>query len=494
MTIAASRNLPVPRVLWLILGASLVGRVIFAAITPIITDEAYAIAVGRSFSLSFFDHPPLGFWLPAIAEKLGADSALAYRVPSLLLGTLSVWLLFLIGRELGGARAGLWAAGLGALTPTLAFSGIFILPDAPLDVFTLATLLVLVRIATSETPRLPLWVAGGGTLALAFCSKYQAGLIPISLLLWMASTPRGRRWFATPGFYVAVFVSLLGLLPVIIWNMGHDWASFRFQTGRADNGPSSTNFALMALGQTLYLLPFDLVWTIREVIDRRNWVAPERRLVVLIALGPILMFNLIYLLSKDTLPHWSMPGWICLIPLIGVRLSDGAFRRARAWNFITAAGLYAVLLVVATHLATGWLARFPDHDPAWDRTAPNVSLTELRATLIRSGVLVGADVLVTENWIQAGYIAAAVDDRIPVRVFPGAAHHFAYLAGAHAAGSGVLLSIVDASDAADRQDKLIALASRLDPDASTPEQIPLRRGTQDHFRIIAIKLRIQPGA
>jgi 4-amino-4-deoxy-L-arabinose transferase-like glycosyltransferase len=490
---AALRGLNLPRALWVILGASIAGRVIFAAITPILTDEAYAIAVGRSFSLSFFDHPPLGFWLPAIAERLGAHSALAYRVPSLVLGTVSTGLLFLIGRDLGGACAGLWSAGLGALTPTLAFAGTFILPDAPLDVFTLATVLVLLRIATSDRPPLRLWIVGGVTLALAFCSKYQAGLIPISVLIWMVSTQKGRKWFATRGFYLAVGISLLGLMPVIVWNMSHDWASFRFQSGRADNGLSSTNFAVMALGQTLFLLPLVLVWSIRELISRANWTRPERRLLVLIAIGPIVMFNLIYLLSRGTLPHWSMPGWICLIPLVAARLSDAAPHPGRTWNFVTAAGLYAGLLILATHLATGWLVRFPNHDPAWDQTAPNVSLSALRATLLRSGVLTGADVLVTENWIQAGYMSAALGDRIPVRVISGAAHHFAYLAGADASGSGVLLGIADASDAADRQKTLIALARQLDPDAFAAEQIPLRRGAQDHFRIIAIRLRIPPG-
>lgn len=493
MTTAKIRGVDFPRALWLILGASIAGRLILASITPILTDEAYAIAVGRSFSLSFFDHPPLGFWLPAIAERLGADSALAYRVPSLILGTLSVYLLFLIGRDLGGVRAGLWSAGLGALTPTLASAGIFILPDAPLDVFTLATLLILLRIRASDLRQMRLWLVGGATLALAFCSKYQAGLMPVSLVLWMVSTQTGRRWFAKRGFYLAVVVALLGVMPVIVWNMGHDWASFRFQSGRAGSGFSSTNIALMMLGQTLFLLPLVLLWSIREMFDRQNWLRPELRLILLIALGPIVMFNLIYLLSRNTLPHWSMPGWICLIPLIGLRLSEGAARRARTWNFITAAGVYAALLVVATHLATGWLAPFPDHNLAWDRTAPNVSLTELRATLLRSGVLKDTDVLVTENWIQAGYFAAALGDRIPVRVIEGAAHHFAYMVGAHASGPGVLLGLADAFDAATRQDTLLALASRLDPHAAA-EQIPLKRGTQDHFRIIAIRLRIPPGA
>ena len=47
----------------LLVGAFLILRIGLAAVIPLSIDEAYAVVVSRSHSLSYFDHPPLGFAL-----------------------------------------------------------------------------------------------------------------------------------------------------------------------------------------------------------------------------------------------------------------------------------------------------------------------------------------------------------------------------------------------------------------------------------------------
>ena len=486
------RAAALPTALWWIIGLSLAGRAIFAAVTPLIPDEAYAIGVGRSFSLSFFDHPPIGFWLPAIAEKLGAASPLAWRIPSLALGCAALWLLYLIGRRLGGERAGLWTAGLGALTPALVSAGTFILPDAPLDVFVLATLLALLTLAQTEKPKLTLWLAGGAALALAFASKYQAYFMPVAVLAWVVSSAESRRWLKEPGFYLAGGVAALGLAPTLIWNMEHGWASFGFQLGRAGHALSPGNFAAMALGQSLFLLPVIFAWCIGQAASRANWQAPEKRLMVMVALAPVVTFNIVYLFSHRSLPHWAMPGWICLLPLVGAHLAANPLPRLTKWNFVSAGVVYALLMGAALHLSTGWAAHVFPGAAKWDRTAPQVSLTSLRQALAKAHVGNGTDVILADGWVQAGYFAAALPDGPPVKVL-GAAHHFAYMAGATAHGRALMLDIADASKAADRARKQIGLARAIDPQATALPPIPFQRGTDEHFRLLATRLTVPAG-
>src|SRR6202140_4011042 len=46
--------------------------------------------------------------------------------------------------------------------------------------------------------------------------------------------PSGRRrWLLSPYPWAAALIALLVFSPVLIWNAGHDWASFRFQLVRA---------------------------------------------------------------------------------------------------------------------------------------------------------------------------------------------------------------------------------------------------------------------
>ena len=45
-------------------------RFLVAASTGLGVDESYAVAVARQYSLSYFDHPPLHFWIAGTMAKL----------------------------------------------------------------------------------------------------------------------------------------------------------------------------------------------------------------------------------------------------------------------------------------------------------------------------------------------------------------------------------------------------------------------------------------
>jgi len=66
--------------------------------------------------LSFHDHPPLVFWVQHFFMKVFGDSRWAFRLPSAILGIISVWLVYLIGRKLFSQNAGLLSAALFAVT------------------------------------------------------------------------------------------------------------------------------------------------------------------------------------------------------------------------------------------------------------------------------------------------------------------------------------------------------------------------------------------
>lgn len=447
------------RPIWRILALSLALRGLFAAILPLGTDEAYALAVGRSFSLSFFDHPPLGFWAPAAAEWVfGSNEPFLLRLPSLIFGTIAIWGFYLCGRALGGEKAGIWTAILAALAPMVMFSGLMILPDAPLYPALIFTLYALIRLAQGGQA----WVLGGVSLGVALASKYQAGLLPISLLIWMVTSQIGRGWFLRPGFYLALGLSSLGLLPVLIWNMVHDWASFTFHTGRAGGGFAPMNFALMALGQMIYLLPPILVWAVMGVIEPRLWRDPVRRMVMILALGPILLFNAIYLNSQDTLAHWTMAGWIMILPLL--QITD----RARNWLIGFALPIYGTALVVALQLATGFLPI---------QTTPLIPMRATATAVQDSGVLQGADFIAAKNWIEAGHIAAALGPNPPMRVLTDP-HHFAYMA--QPKGRGIFLTITDQTA------KALAFAKVYDAQATVLP--PIQIGTRFTLTPVQINL------
>jgi len=478
-------------ILWLLV-LSLLARGVIASILPLGTDEAYALAVGRSFSISFFDHPPLGFWAPALAELAGAQSPLGYRVPNLVLGTVAVWFLYLSGRRLGGEAAGLWTAVLAALAPFMAYAGVMILPDAPLYAGMTGALYALIRLAQGGTDRLWLWLLGGLSLAVALASKYQAGLLPISLLVWLAVTPSARGWLVRPGFWIAGVLSLAGLVPVLVWNLSNDWASFAFHGGRAGGGVNPGNFATMALAQALYLLPVLLVLALGRLVARDAWRDPVTRLLLLIALGPIVMFNAINLFSSGTLPHWSMPGWLVLLPLVGVWLSRIHRPGPRRWLIGFAAPMHLLLLLVSIHAASGLLTRWADTRPGWDDSTPLIPMAATRAALQGSGLLEGMAVLAAPGWIEAGHISAAMGPDWPMRVLSARPHHFGFMAGQQATGPARLIGIARLDRAEPETERLLTLARQVDPDARALGHVVVPRGAQGYFALPVIALDLAP--
>src|SRR5204863_9544833 len=83
-------------------------------------------------------------------------------------------------------------------------------------------------------------------------------------LLVLVSGRESRSWLRRPAPYLAIAIALVISPPVLIWNAQHDFASIRFQAGRATTyglhlGALMQNVA----GQLGYLLPWigvPLLW------------------------------------------------------------------------------------------------------------------------------------------------------------------------------------------------------------------------------------------
>lgn len=480
-----------PLIFWLTV-VSLVMRGIIAAILPLGTDEAYALAVGRSFATSFFDHPPLGFWAPAFAETIGAKTPFGYRVPSLLMGTLVIWFAYICGRRLGGESAGLWTAAVATVTPFVSYAGIMILPDSPLYAGLTGALYALIRLAQGETENIWLWILGGLCLAVAFASKYQAGLLPVSLFIWLALTPSAWFWLVKPGFWIAVTLSLVGLWPILTWNISHDWASFAFHSVRAGAGVNPRNFAEMAVAQSLYLLPIVMILALQRLIAWDAWRDPVTRLLLLIALGPILMFNAIYFFSDGTLPHWSMPGWLAILPLVGAWISTYQGRNYKRWLFSIAALIHTLLVIISIHTATGILTQGIYPRPEWDDTTPLIPMNKTYVALQNSKLLEGAQIIAAPTWIEAGHLSASIGVKWPIRVLSEQPHHFAFMAGDSAAGVARLIGIVRLASARQETERLLELARTIDPNALALGHVVVERGAEGYFALPVIDFYLDP--
>jgi hypothetical protein len=426
--------------LTLLVLAFLILRIGLASTIPLSIDEAYAVVVSRSHSLSYFDHPPLGFALARfMADITGCECRLLVRLPYVVLGSLSALLLFDLTRYAYGVVPAFWATAWYTVAPFFLISaGHFVVPDGPLDFFLLASAWAVAPILLGGKPRFAFlrWMVAGVALGLALLSKYQAGLFCISALLVVLSTKPGREQLRTPGPWVAGALATLGLVPVVLWNMNHEWASFAFQSGRglATNGHllHPANLAVTLLGQAAYVWPS--VWLVVMVClwrsIRGGFLAADRFFVLISAL-PIVFFDVIALFSARSLPHWSMSGFLFAFPLVGQWCSSFAERRPSLLKASFASALIVVPLLAigfAVQTRTGAFTRlFYDRVPKFDVNWQMVDWSEL-TDAAASHDLRGANAyVVAQNWMQAARIAYALGPDVPIEVLPGDPRHFQFM-------------------------------------------------------------------
>ena len=96
------------RVVLAIIAVGLIARIVLAAVIGLGVDESYAVSVARDASLSYFDHPPLSFWIAGAAAHLaGSEHRVVVRLPFILLFAGTTWLMFRLGARLGREPDGL---------------------------------------------------------------------------------------------------------------------------------------------------------------------------------------------------------------------------------------------------------------------------------------------------------------------------------------------------------------------------------------------------
>lgn len=169
----------------------------------------YAVADGVGGVLGrlgrFEQNPPLYFWLAAAGRSLGGVDWM--RMPSLLAGAAAVPLTYALGRLTTGCRSGVFAAGMVALSPFLAFYGTEARPYALMTTLLLASAACLL-VAVERGGRW--WWAGMvAASAAALYTQYVA-------VFWLAAQGAWALWAAPDrrrSVIVAFALTTLAFLP-----------------------------------------------------------------------------------------------------------------------------------------------------------------------------------------------------------------------------------------------------------------------------------------
>ncbi|MEM9327088.1 MAG: glycosyltransferase family 39 protein [Bacteroidota bacterium] len=433
-------------------------RIVIITFTGLGPGESYYFRGVHNLQLSYFDQPPLFFWVSGLSVALFGESNFALRLPAVLFFTGTSWLLFVIARRLFSSRAGYFAAILINLSAVFTISvGNWLQPDAPLMFFWLACVYCVLRVLFPEvkSSRLDLrsnretyiwWILTGVTMGLTTLSKYHVLFLAAGVFLFVITNKTQRHWIYHPGPYIALLINLLFSLPILIWNAQHEWISFTFQGARAG---SQEEFRLhfdwffrSIMGQMVWLTPW--VWlplTWQLIVSFRRRGEEVFGFVFWTAILPIVFFTVITLWSNLQFHfHWQAPGYMMLfIPLGHFTAQNlegtGKWRRITS-RWINASAICTILAiaVLTLHTVTGF---WRSYGPKWvaqqlgqgiDPTIEAVDYLDITERFQQEGWLEDENIFIgATRWWLAGKVDWALKGTKEVIVFHRDARNLAYL-------------------------------------------------------------------
>src|SRR6202158_4645068 len=342
-------------------------RVIYAGAIDLRTDEAYYWTWSKENVLSFLDHPPMIAWFIRFGTAIFGDTNFGVRFAGILAMLVTQLLLADIVRRV---THDVRAVVLAVLMPEAAlYYGLLmakVSPDVALIPFATAMMWALIRLNQSGDAR---WWLGAGVFAgLALLSKFTVVMMIPAVAAFMLVPAWRRRWLLSPYPWAAALIAVVLFLPVLIWNAGYDWASFRFQSVRAT---AAHELSLRTVGDFIGL-QFGLVGVILLPVVLSGLALTARRgyrrgdaVAILLSTAVIVPFCYFFWKSLslrvgDTWPMFMWPvGFAATAINIAMLPREGfpawMIKSTISWaKAAIASGIVFVVLVFLYYVVTPW--------------------------------------------------------------------------------------------------------------------------------------------
>jgi 4-amino-4-deoxy-L-arabinose transferase-like glycosyltransferase len=397
-------------------------RVIYASQIDLRTDEAYYWTWSKENVLSFLDHPPMIAWFIRFGTAIFGDTNLGVRFAGILAMLVTQLLLAdIVQRVTHDVRA----VVLAVLMPEAAlYYGLLmakVSPDVALIPFAVAMVWALIRLSESGDARW--WLAAGVFAGLALLSKFTAVMLVPAVAAFMLVPDWRRRWLLSPYPWAAALIAVLLFLPVLIWNVGHDWASFRFQLVRAT---ATHEWSLRTVGDFIGLqfglVGFILLPVVLSGLALTAWRGYRRGDAVAILLSTAVVVPFAYFFWKSLTLRvgdtWPMFMWPIGFAATAINIAMLPRERWPAWMIRStvswavaaiASGIVMVVLVFLYYVVSPWNF-IGKTDPVGGEAGYQQVVDRAQAELQK----IGATWIATTDYRTYAMLRWYFKDRVPV--------------------------------------------------------------------------------
>ena len=292
-------------------------------------DELDILDNARYLAWGYVSYPPVSPLLARAALTLFGPSLIGVRLFPGLARAVAIILTGLMARELGGKR---WAEALAAVAALVApvglLGGVLFSYSAFDFMWWVTVAYFMIRLLKSENPRW--WLALGVVLGVGMMTKYTIAYLVLGLVAGVLLTP-ARRWLRSRWLWAGAGLSLLIVLPNVIWQVRNDFITLDFLT--------SIHARDIRIGRTEGYLVEQLVFSSHPFTI------------------PIWMSGLYFYFFAAPGRRYRALGWMYLVPFLLLYFTQGrSYYLAAAYPMLFAGGAVAI---------EGWLARLSATAGRW---------------------------------------------------------------------------------------------------------------------------------
>jgi 4-amino-4-deoxy-L-arabinose transferase-like glycosyltransferase len=324
-------------------------------------DELDTLDSARRLAWGYVSYPPVAPFIARIALDLFGPSIIGVRSFSTLGYAIALVLVGWMARDLGGRRWAQVTAAVAATIAPFAFLGGAIFHYSSFDyLWWVLAAFSMIRLLTTGNPRW--WLAIGAAIGVGMMTKYTMTYLAAGIVVGVLAT-RARRYLSSPWLWGGVVLSVLIVLPNLIWQFQHDFISLDFLRsihardvleGRSEGFlVEQLIFAANIVTVPLWLAGLAFYWFSAH--------GRAYRPVGWMFLLPFALFLVSQGRSYYLAPAYPMlfaggavlgEGWLRSMPLAGARLARGV--------------MWAALAISGVAFAVLALPIAPVNSPVWD--------------------------------------------------------------------------------------------------------------------------------
>jgi hypothetical protein len=189
-------------------------------------DELQTLDDARHLAPGFVAYPPLTAIAGRIAIALFGISPWVFRLPAAVINAVSLVLVGLTAREMGGLRLAQAVALLMCLPVAVVFSTMLQYNTFDYLAWALATFFTARLLRTGDARW---WIGVGAAIGIGALSKYSIALLAASIVAGVIALPSQRYWLRSRWFYLGMLTTLLVASPNLIWLIVHHFITLQME-------------------------------------------------------------------------------------------------------------------------------------------------------------------------------------------------------------------------------------------------------------------------